>query len=441
VRSLGRKTSKARTAKSTGVSRVQLLFDDCRTRFSRLRIETVPEQQSIACDGRPLRPLNKLRGSVKLRSSECKRLSPTRRLERSAGFSHLSFSFHFTATKLAAIFSVAVLLRGMVLDTPAALAQSAPPQKIALETPAGSSVVVDRINYYRRLMNLPEVSEDEAMSERDRSEAHSSLENYSTPASVSALLDSGTKALPAVGVLTKNAYGLDGAGAPETEVSISPVSTSLDGNFLVDRLMAMPFTALRVIDPQLTQVGFGAECTPSLCVVVISVKRGLTKDLRLQIYEGSESDRFWNARLGPIPPTRGRLKTPVFFPPDGVITPVRAYRGGDWPNPLQACGYSSPSGPPLILQLGSGSSQSSDPDISEHELTLDGRSIEHCLIQPSSFPSSNPSEGTAGERDLSAFGAAIIISREPLSPSGNYEVSITADSTKYSWSFRTGPAP
>ncbi len=378
---------------------------------------------------------------MKLRSPECKRFSPTRRLDRDVRFFHIFFGFQLNVTKLTAIFSVAVLLRSVMLDTPAALAQSAPAQKIALETPAGSSMVVDRINYYRRLMNLPEVSEDEAMSERNRSEAHSSLENLSTPASVSALLDSGTHAMPAVVVLTRNTYGPDGAGAPETEVSISPFSTSLDGSFLVDRVMGMPFTALRMIDPQLTQVGFGAECTPSLCVAVISVKRGLIKDLRLEIYEGSESDRFWNARLGPIPPTRGRLKTPVYFPPDGVITPVRAYRGGDWPDPLQSCGYSAPSGPPLILQLGSGTSQSADPDISDHALTLDGRSIEHCLIQPSSFHSKNPPEETAGRRDLSAFGAAIIIPREPLSPSSNYAVSITADSTKYSWSFRTGAAP
>lgn len=378
---------------------------------------------------------------MKLRSPECKRFSPTRRLERSGGFFHAPVGFQLTATKLTAIFSVAVLLCSMVLDTPAALAQSAPAHNIALETPAGSSMVVDRINYYRRLMNLPEVSQDEAMSERDRSQAHSSLENLSTPGSASALSDSGTNAMPAVDVLTRNTYEQNGSGAPETELSITPFSTSLDGSILVDRLMAMPFTALRMIDAQLTQVGFGAECTPGSCAAVISVKRGLIKDLRLQIYEGSESDRFWNARLGPIPPTRGRLKTPVYFPPDGVNTPVRAYRGGDWPDPLQACGYSAPSGPPLILQLGSGTSQSSDPDISEHVLTRDGRSIEHCLIQPSSFRSNNPTEETAGQRDLSAFGAAIIIPREPLSPSSNYAVSITADSTKYSWTFRTGAAP
>jgi hypothetical protein len=333
-----------------------------------------------------------------------------------------------TCAKLTAAFSFAFLLRSMILDCPAALAQSA--QNIPLATPAGSAMVVDRINYYRRLMNLSEVSEDQAMSERGRSDAQPLLSNLAAP---------GTNAIPTLNVLsTGNPYGPDGAGAPTTEVSISPASASLDGNFLVDHLMAMPFTALRVIDPQLTQVGVGTDCSSSSCVAVISVKRGLTKDLRLEIYEGNDSDRFWNARLGPIPPTRGRLKTPVFFPPDGVITPVLAYTGGDWPDPLQSCGHSAPSGPPLILQLGSGTSPSSDPEITEHTLTRDGQNVEHCLIQPSSFHSSNPTEETDGQRDLSAFGAAIIIPKAPLSTSGNYAVSITADSTKYSWTFRTG---
>lgn len=332
----------------------------------------------------------------------------------------------WTRAKLTANFSLAILVSTMLI-CPGALAQGA--QNIPLVT--GSGMVVDRINYYRRLMNLSEVSEDQAMSDRDRGDAQPLLSNLAAP---------GTNTMPTVAVLTPgNTYGPDGAGAPVTEVSISPASASLDGNFLVDHLMAMPFTALRMIDPQLTQVGVGTDCSANSCVAVISIKRGLTKDLRLEIYEGSDSDRFWNARLGPIPPTRGRLRTPVFFPPDGVITPVLAYAGGDWPDPLQSCGYSAPSGPPLILQLGSGASPSSDPEITEATLTHDGQNVEHCLIQPSSFRSSNPDEQTAAQRDLSAFGAAIIIPRAPLSP-GNYAVSITADSSKYSWTFRTGDA-
>ncbi len=371
-----------------------------------------------------------------MRSPECKRLPPSRHLERCVG---VAFDLQLTASKFKAIFFVSILLRAVLLDPAAVLAQGAQSQ-IALGTPAGSSAVVDRINYYRRLMNLSEVSEDAAMSDRDRGQAQSSLDSLSASGSSSAPEDSGTNATLAVDVLTRETYGRDGAGAPETQVSISPFSTSIDGNFLVDRLLAMPFTGLRLIDPQLTQIGFAAACTASLCVASISVKRGLAKDDRLQIYEGTESDRFWNARLGPIPATRGRLKNPVFFPPDGVITPVRSYQGGDWPDPLQACGYSTPSGPPLILQLGSGPSPSSDPIISDSTLTLDGRPVEHCLIQPSSFRNSDPTEETAGQRDLSALGAAIIIPRDQLSPSGTYAVSITADSTKYSWTFRTGEA-
>ena len=371
-----------------------------------------------------------------LRPPESCKFSTKRRIDRRAKFPNSPFGVEPAAT-LSVTLSVVTLLLTVMFGARGALAQGASAQNSALTTPASSSMVVDRINYYRRLMNLTELSEDQAMSDRDRSEAHSSLNNLSAAGPVSALSDS-SAAMPAIEVLSRNMYEQNGSGAPTTELSITPAATPLDGGGMVDRLMAMPFTALRVIDPQLTEIGFGAECSPNACIAEISVKRGLTKDARLEIYEGSESDRFWNARLGPIPPTRGRLKSPVYFPPDGVITPVRAYLGGDWPRPLGACGYSAPSGPPLILQLGTGASPSSDPEISEHSLTRDGQSIEHCLIQPSSFRNSNADEQAAGQRGLSAFGAAVIIPRAPLAPSGNFTVSITADSTKYSWSFKTG---
>ncbi len=221
--------------------------------------------------------------------------------------------------------------------------------------------------------------------------------------------------------MSRNQYGPDGGGNPSTGLLISGINASVDGGVLIDRMMAMPFAALRLIDPQLVRVGFGAQCEPGVCSAVISIRRGLDKSARLDLYESSESDRFWNPMLGPFPATRGQLKTPFEFPPDGGKMPLLAYSGGDWPSSLATCQYATPTGPPIILG--------------------DGNPVEHCLLQATSFTSDHEDEKNAGHRDLSAFGVVIIIPRQPLSMSSTYAVSITADSKDYSWSFRTGTSP
>ena len=105
--------------------------------------------------------------------------------------------------------------------------------------------------------------------------------------------------------MSRNQYGPDGGGNPSTGILISGINASVDAGVIIDRMMAMPFAALRLIDPQLVRVGFGAQCEPEMCSAVISIRRGLDKSARLDLYESSESDRFWNPMLGPFPATRG----------------------------------------------------------------------------------------------------------------------------------------
>ena len=121
--------------------------------------------------------------------------------------------------------------------------------------------------------------------------------------------------------------------------------------------------------------------------------------------------------------------------------PGLAYSGGDWPSSLGTCQYSTPTGPPIILELGSGVSKDVDPDVTATSMTKDGSPVEHCLVQAKSFAGAPEDEKNAGHRDLSAFGVVIIIPRQPLAVSSTYAVSVTADSKDYSWSFRTGTSP
>jgi hypothetical protein len=289
---------------------------------------------------------------------------------------------------------------------------------------------VDRIAYYRRFLKLPTASEDSAMTARATEEAQSQLQSIKA----SGAAGGGTQdSEPLVRVTSKS-----GVMNPTTTLAISTITGTMTGGDVIDRMMALPFTALKVIDPQLARVGFGLQCDAGVCAAVMAVRRGLDKSTRLELYQATDADRYWNPNLGPVPPTPAQLNTPVEFPPDGGLAPELSYSGSDWPAPLSACpGYSTPTGPPIILQLGKGASNDG-PDVSAHTLTHDGQDVTHCLIAQTSLGSdADSSHSNPIWQYLNAFGAVIIIPREPFAPSSTYSVSITADSNNNSWSFRT----
>jgi len=346
------------------------------------------------------------------------------------------------------IVALGIVCNGRMLGSSNAAAQTI---QVALDTgtvtPSTSQeklagvTAIERVTYYRRFLKLPAVTEDTAMSARALEQARAQLQTLSASASRGSGLVSEANGGPGVRVTSKSGYGAGGGGNPTTILAIAGVSGSLSGGEIIDRMMAMPFTALRIIDPQLVKIGFGLQCDAGSCVAIMSPRRGLDKPTRLELYEPSDADRFWNPNLGPIPPTPGRLMAAVEFPPDGGLMPKLAYSGGDWPSPLAACPeYSTPSGPPIILQLGKGAS-GDNPEISSPALTRDGQRVDACLIQASSFGRGDNDEAkkNPAREDLSAFGAVIMIPREPLAPASRYAVSMTADSTNYSWSFRTQP--
>lgn len=291
---------------------------------------------------------------------------------------------------------------------------------------------VDRMAYYRRFLKLPTAAEDSALSAKAAEEAQSQLQTLKASGG-----DSGSagQSGPIAKVTSKSGFM-----NPTTTLAVSKVNGTMSGGDMVDRMMALPFTALKVIDPQLARVGFGLQCDSGVCAAVMAVRRGLDKATRLELYEATDADRYWNPNLGPVPPTPAKLNNPVEFPPDGGLAPELAYTGSDWPAPLSACpGYSAPTGPPIILQLGKGASNDG-PDVSAHTLTHDGQDVTHCLIAQTSLEGEGAHSNPIWQY-LNGFGAVIIIPREPLAPSSSYSVSITADSNNNSWTFRTPGKP
>lgn len=319
-----------------------------------------------------------------------------------------------------------------VLTVPFAMDQTSIFSRIAYAETAGQvdMSAAERISYYRRFLKLPSAPEDATLTTRATDEAQAQLQ--AVKGAGADATNGGQPSGPIFRVVSQSRIT-----NPAMTLAISKVDGTITGGDVVDRMMTLPFTGLRVIDPQLARVGFGLQCDGSVCAAALAVRRGLDKSTRLELYEGSDADRYWNPNLGPIPPTPAKLNNPVEFPPDGGLASELASGESDWPAPLTVCpGYSAPTGPPIILQLGKGTSNDA-PDVSAHILTHDGQEVKHCLIAQTSLEGENSSHSSPIWQYLNGFGAVIMIPREPLAPSSTYSVSITADSNNNSWSFRT----
>ena len=233
-------------------------------------------------------------------------------------------------------------------------------------------------------------------------------------------------------------YSDAGASAAYYATVLSAKRLDISGTDYIDQMVAMPITGIfGVLSPQLVRVGVGGYCSSSQCAIVITTRVGLEKARFLQLYEGEQHDRMWNADEGPLPFAVEHLKSPVEFPPDGSTVTLSAYDGTDWPNAISACPeYSAPTGFGISLQLGEGNGPSGSVEVTDHSLSLNGTEVESCVVTAKSFSGDDQSDTTA-RRVLARSGSALVIPRQPLKP-GRYQVSINADSKPYSWSFTVG---
>jgi Cysteine-rich secretory protein family len=206
-------------------------------------------------------------------------------------------------------------------------------------------------------------------------------------------------------------YTEAGAIAANTsDVMVSGTADTPDSS-AIDLWMSGPFHGLGIIDPALSASGFGSYREPGgvwemgACLDVI---RG----------------------LGGIPRS---ITFPVLWPGDGETMPYTSYSGGEWPDPLSSCpGFTTPSGPPIYLQLGDGSLF---PDVIAHSFQQAGTPLDHCVFDETTYSNSDSGEQDTGRTILSMRDAIILIPREPLEPGVTYTASITANGTTHTWSF------
>ncbi|MEG4573861.1 Calx-beta domain-containing protein, partial [Microcoleus sp. N3A4] len=197
----------------------------------------------------------------------------------------------------------------------------------------------------------------------------------------------------------------------------------------IERLISIPFHALGMLDPRLTEVGFGAY---------------------READGGIEAAATLPLEYGSLPSS---VQFPIMWPGNGQTIPasIRSFLA-EYPDALTGTGnppYTSPAGLPLLLQLGSGNVT---PNVTAHSFSRGGTQLAHAVFDETNYV--NPNNGTAqiygpksqakndqevGRGILDSRDAVVLIPRDPLLPGETYTASITANGKTYTWSFTVGP--
>lgn len=194
-------------------------------------------------------------------------------------------------------------------------------------------------------------------------------------------------------------------------------STSTTDERAIDFWMAAPFHAVGIIDPELQATGFGSYRASNG-----GWQMGATLDV--------------NRGRGGLP---GGITFPIPFPQNGGGTWLTSFYGGEWPDPLPGCpGYTAPTGPPVILQLGSGGVT---PNVTAHSFREGSTNLEHCVFDETNFTHPDGTQQNTGRIVLGIRDAVVILPRAPLSVGHSYTASITDNGTTYTWTFSVVSAP
>lgn len=185
----------------------------------------------------------------------------------------------------------------------------------------------------------------------------------------------------------------------------------------IDYWITAPFHALPMLDPQLTSVGFGWYREQDGGIVFaanLDIQRGLDQNLVDFSY-------------------------PITFPRDGGVAWVRQSVLIEYPDPLTACpGYVRPTGPPIILQLGTGRGV---PVLGGSSFRSGDQVLDHCAFGEMTYANPDPVAQQSGRRILDVRDAIVLIPRIPLQPDKTYTASVVADGRQITWSFTAVAAP
>lgn len=205
-------------------------------------------------------------------------------------------------------------------------------------------------------------------------------------------------------------YSEEGEQAAQTSNLAASHSSSVDDTYAIDLWMQAPFHAIGILDPRLSQVGYGSFREED---------GGLQMGATLDVIRG----------LGELPPT---VSYPIAWPADGSTVPLTSHFS-EHPNPLSSCpGYQAPTGVPILLQIGPGDQT---PKVLAHSFSQGDESLEHCVFDETSYNNPDSSAQNLGRAILGARDTIVLIPQQPLVLGTQYTVSIKLESGTYTWSF------
>jgi hypothetical protein len=333
-----------------------------------------------------------------------------------------------------------LVLAGCSSQTPATTASSTAASSASAPLAEPFRSALDRWNYYREAAGLAPVPDDPELNLAAQHHAKYLVENHINAADAvienGRMIESGYNASAHSESEGNPYYTADGEKWGPYSTIIRSDKMLANAAPLVDE-QAARVDSLAIVDPQLAAVGFGDYCQPGECVGMIVYRRGLPKSQFLALYEGNAME--WNPMLGDMPFTAARLRKPIEFPPAGMQFPLIADQMGEYPDPLTSCkGFSMPVGVPIVLQLGA-PTQGEDVKVASSSLSDDGATIDTCAFDATSYANRDGYAQMAGRRVLHAYGAVVVIPKDPLQPGHQYTVNIVADSQPYTWSFSVAP--
>lgn len=252
------------------------------------------------------------------------------------------------------------------------------------------------LNYYRATAALPPVAENADWSYGDWLHARYMVKNGVTGHTE----DAGSEW-----------YTPEGLAAAQSSNVLSRTGGDMTAGEAIDLWMQAPFHAVGILDPHLLQVGYGAyrqQGDQTRMGAALDVIRG----------------------RGSVPAS---LTFPIMWPSDGTTVALAAYSGGEYPSPITNCpGYTTPTGLPIVLQIGPGNLV---PGVTSHSFTQGTTPVEHCLFDETSYTNPDSSQQATGRSVLDARDAIILVPQAPLAAGGNYTASISANGRTYTWSF------
>lgn len=261
-----------------------------------------------------------------------------------------------------------------------------------------TSVKVDwlnRLNAYRSMAKLPSLVENQEWSKGDRLHARYMVKTDQV-------------------VHTEEAgnpwYTPEGHNAARSSNLVGSGNANASDLFAIDAWMQAPFHAVGILDPELTQIGYGSYREEDGVVQMGAA---------LDILQG----------LSSIP---NSVRFPVIWPSSGSVVPLTGFTN-EHPDPLTSCpGYTSPSGLPIILQLGPGNLT---PQVSASSFSQGSIPLEHCVFSETTYNNPNSADQEMGRSILAERDAVVLIPRAPLNPGAQYTASVTVDGQTYTWTF------